>query len=410
MSFDISKIRKDFPMLNKIASNGKPLIYFDNGATTFKPQPVIDAVNNYYYNMTANAHRGDYDLSHDVDVAFEEVRVKVANFINAKPEEIVYCSGTTEALNQIAYGIGERYINEGDEIIISEAEHASNVLPWYRVTDLKKAKIKFVELDHEGKLTLENIKKVVSEKTKVISLAHVGNVLGYLLDVKALTTFAHLNNILVVIDGAQSVPHFKVDVKELDIDFLTFSGHKMLGPTGIGIMYGKLSLLNEIPPLILGGGMNTRFDNKGNVYLKKSPFKFEAGTPPIESVIGFGAAIDYLTTIGMDNIQKHEHQLRAYAIEQLTKDKNIILYNNSSDTGIITFNYKGVFSQDMATFLNSEGIAVRSGQHCAKLLNEFLKEPGTVRASFYLYNTFEEVDRFIECCKRGCDYLDVYFK
>ena len=407
---NVNEIRKDFPMLKNITNSGNPLIYFDNSATTLKPQSVIDAVSDYYSNMTANVHRGDYDLSHNVDTEYEKTRKVVADFINAEKEEVVFTNGATSGINMVSYGLGEMLINPNDEIIISEAEHASNILPWYRVADTKKAKIVFVPLDSKGRITVENLKKVITEKTKIISLAHVGNVLGYLLDVKEIAKLCKERNIIFVLDGAQGIAHHKVDVKELDCDFYIFSSHKMLGPSGVGAVYGKLNLLEEMPPFILGGGSNSRFDNKGKVYLKKSPYKFEAGTPAIEGVIGFRKAVEYLGKIGMDNITKYEQELKEYALRKLKEIKEVTIYNENCDAAIISFNYKDVFAQDLGTHYNSYGIAVRTGQHCAKLLPDLLGTPSVVRASFYFYNTKEEIDKFIEVTKKGSEYLDAYFR
>ena len=407
---NIEEIRKDFPMLKNITNSGNPLIYFDNSATTLRPKSVIEAVCNYYENMTANVHRGDYDLSHNVDVEYENTRKTVANFINAQKEEIVFTNGATSGINMVSYGLGEMIINPGDEIIISEAEHASNILPWYRVADTKKAKIVFVPLDNEEKITVEKLKSVITEKTKIISLAHIGNVLGHVLDVKSISKICKEKNIKFVLDGAQGIAHQKVDVKDLDCDFYIFSAHKMLGPSGVGVVYGKLDLLEEMPPFILGGGSNSRFDNLGKVYLKKSPYKFEAGTPAIEGVIGLRKAIEYLTNIGMENISKYEKELKEYAVSKLKEIKEVTIYNPNSESAIIAFNYEGVFAQDLGTHYNSYGIAVRTGQHCAKLLPNKLKTPSIVRASLYFYNTKEEIDKFIEVTKKGSEYLDVYFK
>ena len=407
---NLEEIRKDFPMLKNTTNSGNPLIYFDNSATTLRPKSVIEAVVNYYENMTANVHRGDYDLSHNVDVEYEKTRTTVANFINAQKEEIIFTNGATSGINMVSYGLGEMMINPGDEIIISEAEHASNILPWYRVADTKKAKIVFVPLDEEGKITVENLKKVITNKTKIISLAHIGNVLGYVLDVKNISKLCKENNITFVLDGAQGIAHQKVDVKDLDCDFYIFSSHKMLGPSGVGVVYGKLDLLEEMPPFILGGGSNSRFDNLGQVYLKKSPYKFEAGTPAIEGVIGLRKAIEYLTNIGMDNISKYEKELKEYAVSKLKEIKEVTIYNANSESAIIAFNYEGVFAQDLGTHYNAYGIAVRTGQHCAKLLPPKLNTPSIVRASLYFYNTKEEIDKFIEVTKKGSEYLDAYFK
>ena len=388
---------------------GHPLVYLDNAATTFKPKAVIDAMVEYYSEYCANAHRGDYDLTHIVDTKFDEARETVARFINAERREVVFTSGTSMSLNMVAYGYGAKYIKKGDEILLTQAEHASNVLPWFKVAEMTGATIGYVPLDHEGRLTPESLEKVITNKTKVVSVAHVTNVLGFTVDVKALAKIAHAHGAIIVVDGAQSVPHIKTDVKDLDCDFLAFSGHKMCGPTGIGVLYGKYDLLVKTDPFMTGGGMNARFDMCGEVAYMQPPIKFEAGTQNIDGVLGLAAAIKYLESIGMENIVAHEHELRRYAIEKLKKLDNIIIYNENAEAGIITFNIKGVFGQDAATFLNSKGIAVRSGNHCAKILLTFLKTSNTLRASFYLYNTKEEVDAFVEACKKGGDFLDAYF-
>lgn len=407
--FDVAKIRKDFPMLNNKTMQGKPLIYFDNGATSLKPQSVIDAIVDYYSNYSANAHRGDYDIAHRVDEEFDKVREKVAHFINCEPNEVVFTSGTSMSLNLIAHGYGIKGLKEGDEILITEAEHASNVLPWYKVAEVTKCKVSFIELNDEGKLTLDNLKKALNSNVKIVSLAHVSNVLGYDFDVKEFANEIHKHGAIFVLDGAQSVPHMKIDVKDLDIDFLAFSGHKMCGPTGIGVLFGKYKLLEKMDPLLTGGGMNTKFDMCGNIGYQIPPLKFEAGTQNIAGVIGLGKAIDYLQNIGMDEIEKYEHALKKYAIEKMRDISNLKLYNADSKSGIITFNVDGVFAQDEATLLNSYGIAVRSGQHCAKILLNKLKTEATVRATLYFYNTYEEIDAFVEALKKGGDFLDAYF-
>ena len=404
---NVSKIRNDFPML-KNKMHGKPLIYLDNAATTFKPKCVIDAVVNYYENLGANAHRGDYDLSHDVDVAYESVRNKVGKLINCDAKEVVFTSGASGAINTVAYGL-EEFINEGDEILLSEAEHASNVLPWFNIAHRKGAVIKYIPLTSEGRITIENVKSTITSRTKLISLAHVTNVLGYTLDVKEITKVAHESNIFVVIDGAQSVPHMVIDVKDLDCDFLCFSAHKMCGPTGVGVLYGKYELLEKMQPIMLGGGMNSRFYTCGDYTLHHAPSKFEAGTPHIEGVIGFGAAIDYLESIGMENIHQYELELKKYSVNKMKEITGVKIYNESNESGVITFNYKDVFAQDIATHFNTYGIAVRAGQHCAKILTDFLNAPATVRASVSFYNTYEEIDFFIEVLKKGDEYLNAYF-
>lgn len=407
---NIKKIRKDFPMLDNVMMQGHKLVYFDSAATSLKPTCVIKAMEEYYTSYTSNVHRGDYDLAALTDKNYEGTRKVVADFINCKVSEVVFTSGTTAAINLVAFGYVLKYLDKDDEIIINEAEHASNILPWYEVAKRKEAKVVFAPLNDEGKVTLENIKKVVTSKTKFISIAYVSNVLGVANEVKEIIAFAHQNNIVVFVDAAQAAPHKKVDVKELDCDFLAFSAHKMCGPTGIGVLYGKYEMLDKTDSLLLGGGMNAKFDNCQNVLLKKPPYKFEGGTPAIAEVIGFKKAIEYLSDIGMDNIEQYEKELKQYAINKLNGLDNVIVYNANNDSGIITFNIKDVFCQDAGTFFNSKGIAVRSGHHCAKLLPNHLHVIGTVRASLYFYNTKEEIDEFVEVCKHGGDFLDAFFK
>ena len=305
---DVEKIRQDFPMLNGTTMHGKPLIYFDNGATTLKPQCVIDAVCDYLTNYSGNAHRGDYDLSHDVDTRFEHTRDLVAKLINCDRKEVVYTYGSTDSLNLVAFGYGALHLQKDDEVLLTVAEHASNTLPWFEVCQQTGSVINYIDLDNEGRLTIENVKKAITDKTKIISIAQVTNVLGYDGPIKEICKLAHDRGIIVCVDGAQSVPHQSVDVKDLDVDFLAFSGHKMCGPTGVGILYGKYDLLQETSPTRLGGGSNSRYNSCGSVKLKNAPTKFEAGTPNIEGVIGLGAAIEYLMEIGMDNI--HEQELK----------------------------------------------------------------------------------------------------
>ena len=382
--------RDDFPMIKD------DLIYLDNGATTFKPKVVIEAMNNYYENYCANAHRGDYSISYKVDVAYEESRLKVAKFINAEIDEVVFTSGATESLNIIASGFFANLLEAGDEIIISDAEHASNVLPWFRLANKLGVVIKYVPLDANLHVTLDNIKSVVSPRSKVISLAGITNVVGDVRPIKEICEFAHQNNIFVVCDGAQSVPHMKTDVKDLDVDFLAFSGHKMCGPTGVGVLYGKKELLEEVEPLSLGGGMNESFDSEKEIYLKELPQRLEAGTPNIAGVIGLGAAIDYLDKIGMDTISIYEQKLKKYMIDKLEKIPFIQIVNEEADSGIVAFNVEGIFSQDVAYYLNKYNICVRAGNHCAKILKKAIGVKNTIRVSLYFYNTKEEVDSLIE--------------
>ena len=405
---DVNEIRKDFPMLNGKTMHGQPLIYLDNGATTLKPQCVIDAVCDYLTHYSGNAHRGDYDLSHEVDVRYEHVRDLVAKFINCDRKEVVYTYGCSDSLNIVAFGYGMTHLQQGDEILLTLAEHASNTLPWFEVCEAKGCEVKYIDLDEEGKVTIENVKKAISDKTKIISIAQITNVIGHLAPIKEICQLAHEKGIIVVVDGAQSVPHHAIDVKDLDVDFLTFSAHKMCGPTGVGVLYGKYDLLQETKPTRFGGGSNARYNSCGLIKLKSAPTKFETGTPNIEGVIGMGAAIEYLMNIGMENISEYEAQLRTYAIEKMKKLDNIEIYNEHG-IGPIAFNIKGVFSQDGASLFNTYGIAIRAGQHCAKILDEYLHVSQTLRVSFYFYNTFEEIDQFIEVCKKGDDFLDAFF-
>lgn len=407
--FDVYKIRKDFPMLDNKMQQGHPLIYFDNAATTFKPYSVIKTCDEYYINETANSHRGDYDLAFKVDKKVDEVREKVAKFINANKEEVVFTSGTSMSINQIAFGYGMKHIKEDDEILLTEAEHASNVLPWFKVKEMTHCKINYIPLNKEGRLTVESIKKSITKNTKIVAIAQVTNVLAFVADIKEIAKVVHEHGAILVVDGAQSVPHMKIDVKDLDCDFLSFSGHKMCGPTGIGILYGKYDLLKITDPFMSGGGNNARFDMCGDVTFLQPPAKFEAGTMNLDGIYGLGAAIDYLNNLGMQNIEKYEKDLRNYAIEKLKTLPNLIIYNENAEGSIITINVKDVFAQDEASYLNSKGICVRSGEHCAKILHEFLHTVATVRISFYFYNTKEEVDYLYEVLKTGGDFLDAYF-
>lgn len=407
---DPYKIRKDFPMFrNKTKMQGHDLVFLDNASTTFKPDSVVEAINQYLTKETSNTHRGDYDLCYNADVHVENARKSVAKFINANENEIVFTSGTSMSINLIAYGYAGKYLTSEDEILITQAEHASNVLPWFKVHELTGTKIDYIPLDKDGRLSPESVEKAITPHTKIIAIAQVTNVLGFTIDVKAIAKIAHKHNVLVVCDGAQSVPHMEVDVKDLDVDFLSFSGHKLCGPTGIGILYGKYELLEKMDPLMSGGGMNAKFDMCGDVKYLNPPSKFEAGTINIEGIYGIKAAVEYIDKIGRKNIQEYESMLRKYMVTKMHEVPNIIIYNEHADAGIITFNVKGVFAQDLATYLNSKGIAVRSGQHCAKILISFLHEVATCRASIYFYTTKEDIDAFVDALKNGGDFLDAYF-
>ena len=383
--------RNDFEMLNK------DIIYFDNSATTLKPTILSKTISEYYNTYSANAHRGDYDISLKVDQMYEETRKLVKEFINAKStKEIIFTSGTTDSLNKIIFGYFKDKLNENDEIILTKSEHASNILPWFELKEELNLKINYIELNKDYEVTLDNLKKIITDKTKVISIAHISNVVGDIRPIKEIIEYAHQNDILVIIDGAQSVPHIKVDVQELDIDFLAFSAHKMCGPTGVGILYGKEELLNNIKPLIYGGGMNASFTHDGIRIYKDLPHLLEAGTPNIADVIGFGSIIKYINNIGIENITKYEQELKQYAIEKLEKNKNLIIYNKNSKSGIITLNYENIFAQDLAIYLNKYNICVRAGNHCAKILKDELNVKNTCRISLYFYNTKEEIDKLCD--------------
>ena len=407
--YDIYKIREQFPMLSSdIKMQKKPLTFLDNCSTTFKPQCVIDAMTDYYTKYNSNSHRGDYDLSVNADTMIENARKEIATFVNANENEVVFTDGATGALNLVAYGYGLKHLKKGDEIVISVAEHASNVLPWFRIAELTGAVIKYVPIEN-GQILASNLEKVVSKNTKIVSLAHVGNVLGYIADVKEFAKIAHKNGAIMVVDGAQSVPHIATDFKDLDIDFLAFSAHKMCGPTGVGALIGKYELLCDMDPFTSGGGMNSVFKKDGTVDYRLPPYKFEAGTLNISGILGFGRAVKFIKEIGVDNIHKHDQELIDYAIKKLEGYENIIIYNKDARNGILTFNIKGVFPQDEATLMNYKGIAIRSGEHCAKLLDNYLETKATCRMSTYLYTTKEEIDVFIDAIINGGDILDAYF-
>lgn len=386
--------RKDFLMLKQ------DIIYLDNGATTFKPECLSEKIMDYYNNYSANAHRGDYDISLKVDNEYEKVRTLVKNFINAKKDnEIIFTSGTTDSLNKIIFGYFKENLNEGDEVILTKSEHASNVLPWFELSDQIGINIKYVDLDNDLKVTIENLRKIINSKTKVISLAHITNVVGDIRPIKEITRLAHENNILVLVDGAQSVGHMKVDVQDLDIDFLAFSAHKMYGPTGVGVIYGKEKLLCNIKPIIFGGGMNATFNsNKIRIY-NEIPYMLEAGTPNIAGIIGFGRIIEYLNDIGIEKIHDYEIHIKEYAVSKLKEIDNVIIYNESCESGIIAINYKDIFAQDLAIYLNKYKICVRAGNHCAKILKDELGIKNTCRISLAMYNTKEDVDKLIIALK-----------
>jgi len=394
--------RNDFEIFNT------GVIYFDNSATTMKPKKVVDSIVDYYTKYTANAHRGDYDNSLKVDSLYEGVREKVAKFIHAdSPLEVVFTSGTTDSLNRVVFGFMESYLKRGDEVLLTASEHASNMLPWFSLKEKIGIEIKYIPLTSDNEVSIENVKSAITEKTKVISIAHVTNVLGDIRPIEKIGDVCQEKGILFVVDGAQSVPHRKVDVNKNHIDFLVFSAHKMLGPTGVGVLYGKKELLDRMQPVNLGGGMNTSFDLEGNYEVKTLPSKHEAGTPNIAGVIGLGSAIDYLENIGMENIERYEQELRSYLVSELKKIPNVVLYNENIASSNVTFNLKDVFAQDTAVYLNHYHICVRAGNHCAKTLKSVLHVNNTCRISLYFYNTKEEVDELVRVLKNSEDIFRI---
>lgn len=396
MSYSIESVRKDFPILSR-SVNGRPLVYFDNGATSQTPIPVVEAMNRVYYEYNSNIHRGVHTLSNIGTEAFENVRKQVAGFINAaKVEEVIFTKGTTESINLLAYSFGESFLKAGDEIIISGMEHHSNIVPWHLLQKRKNIIIRVIPVLDDGSLDMEAYKALLSDKTKLLSITHVSNVLGTINPVKEMVELAHKYSVPVLIDGAQGIHHEEVDVQDLDCDFYVFSGHKMYGPTGTGVLYGKEKWLTEMEPWQGGGEMIK------TVTLEKStfndiPYKFEAGTPDYVGVIGLGAAIDYINGIGLDAIREYERELYTYAFDRLSSISNLTIYGTAPHRGsLISFLLKDIHPFDAGTLLDKMGIAVRTGHHCAQPLMDRFSIPGTVRASFGLYNTKEEVDILID--------------
>ena len=394
--------RDDFKILDT------NLIYFDNGATTLKPVQVVDSIVDYYTNYTANAHRGDYDNSLKVDMMYEGVRDKVKKLINSeKTSEIIFTAGTTDSLNRIAFGFMKNKLKSGDEVLITKAEHASNILPWLELEKEIGIVVKYIPLTNDNTVSIENVENSITKNTKVISIAQVTNVLGDTRPIEEIGKICKESNIYFVVDGAQSVPHMKIDVNKSNIDFLAFSAHKMLGPTGVGVLYGKYELLDELKPTVVGGGMNSLFESDGLVEYKKLPTRLEAGTPNIAGVIGLGKAIDYLLNIGMDKIHNYEIELKHYLLKRLEEIPNIEIYNKNIEGATVAFNLEGVFAQDTAVYLNHYHICVRAGNHCAKILKDELHVKNTCRISFYLYNTKEEIDKLIDVLKRSKDIFKI---
>jgi cysteine desulfurase / selenocysteine lyase len=401
-------IRKHFPILEQ-EINGHPLVYLDSAATSQKPQQVIDAISNYYEKDNSNVHRGVHTLGNQATEAYEGARDKVQGFINAKSrEEIIFTRGTTTSINIVAQSYGRANVGEGDEIVITHMEHHSNIIPWQQLAREKGAVLKFIDLEEDGTITLDKVRETVRERTKIVSIMHVSNVLGTVNPIKEITEIAHANGAVMVVDGAQAAPHMKVDVGQLDCDFYAFSGHKMVGPTGIGVLYGKKELLNKMEPVEFGGEM-IDFVGLYESTWKELPWKFEGGTPIIAGAVGLGAAIDYLEEIGLDNIEKHEQHLAEYAMKKMSEVEGITIYgplDPEKRASLITFNLNDVHPHDLATVLDMHGIAVRAGHHCCQPLMKWLDVSATARASFYIYNTEEDVDRLVDGLRIAKEYFN----
>ena len=402
-TLDTLRIREDFPILRRQV-NGKQLIYFDNAATSQKPNSVIQAIDNYYLEYNANIHRGIHKLAEEATLAYEEAREKIAKFINARrTEEVVFVRNTTEAINLVANTWGRANISKGHRIVLTIMEHHSNIVPWQLLEREKEVEIKFIKIDDNGQLREDEIHSLIDEQTKLVGVTHASNVLGTINQVKEITKTAHKFGAKVLVDAAQSAPHMRVDVRDIDADFLAFSAHKMLGPTGIGVLYGKRELLEAMPPFLGGGEMIKEVHTSGSSW-KELPYKFEAGTPNIAGAIAFKAAIDYLNRIGMQNIRNHEREIASYALGKMSGVTDLITYGpKSADerVGVVSFNLGDIHAHDLASILDEEGVAVRSGHHCAQPLMEYLDVPATARASFYIYNTNEEVDTFINALEKA---------
>jgi cysteine desulfurase / selenocysteine lyase len=398
-TLNVSKIRQEFPILKRKIKGNKTLVYLDNAATTQKPISVINAICNYYMNYNSNIHRAVHQLAEEATLEYEKTREKIAKFINARStDEIIFTRNATEAINLVSYSWARTNVEKDEKVVLTEIEHHSNIVPWQILTQEKGAKLEYVGIDDKGYLNIEEYKKYLqSDKVKLVSVSHMSNVLGTIMPVNEIIKMAHQKSIPVLIDGAQSVPHMPVDVQDMDCDFLAFSAHKMLGPTGVGVLYVKREILNEMPPFI-GGGDMIREVHKYDTRYNDLPYKFEGGTPNIADVIGFGAAIDYLNKIGMDKVREHEMDVTNYALNAIDDFKDIIIYGPSDVNhrgGVVSFNIGDIHPHDLATIMNDHGIAIRSGHHCAQVLMERLGVAATSRASFYIYNTKEEVDAFI---------------
>ncbi|WP_415410310.1 cysteine desulfurase [Staphylococcus agnetis] len=408
--FDVEAIIKDFPIL-KQKINGKRLAYLDSTATSQKPQQVIQAIDDYYHRYNSNVHRGVHTLGSLATDGYEGARETVRRFIHATYfEEIIFTRGTTAAINLVAHSYGDAHIQEGDEIVVTQMEHHANIVSWQQLAKRKNATLKFIPMTESGELTIEAVQETITDRTKIVAIAHVSNVLGTINDIKTIAQIAHEHGAIIAVDGAQSVPHMKVDVQDLDVDFYSFSGHKMLGPTGIGVLYGRRALLKDMEPIEFGGDM-IDFVGLHESTWTDLPTKFEAGTPLIAQAIGLKAAIEYLERIGFDTIHEHEAEITAYAYDRMSEIDGIEIYGPDKDkrAGIITFNLKDVHPHDVATALDTEGVAVRAGHHCAQPLMKWLNVSSTARASFYIYNTKEDVDQLIEGLKQTKEFFSYEF-
>mgnify|MGYP001009132476 FL=1 len=404
-------IKSYFPILNQQV-NGHPLVYLDSAATSQKPIQVIEAIKHYYEFDNSNVHRGVHTLGNRATDKYEGAREKVRNFINAKTtEEIIFTRGTTTALNTVASSYGRANVEQGDEIVITHMEHHSNIIPWQQLAKEKNATLKYIDLEADGTLDLEKVRATITPKTKIVSVSMASNVLGTINPIKEIAKIAHANGAVMVADGAQAAPHMKIDVQDLNIDFLGFSGHKMCGPTGIGVLYGKKEHLEKMEPIEFGGEM-IDFVGLHDSTWKELPWKFEGGTPIIAGAIGLGAAIDFLTEVGLDNIAKHEHALVGYAMDQLETIDGLKIFGPRDPMkrcGLVTFNLDDVHPHDVATVLDMNGIAVRAGHHCAQPLMKCLQQVATARASFYLYNTEEDIDRLVAGLRSAKEYFGDVF-
>lgn len=396
----MNKYKKDFKLFN----DNPNLVYLDSAASSLKPDIVIDKVDNYCRNIGVNVHRGVYNLSYLATDLYEQARTNVSKFINCKFKEVVFTRGCSSAINLVASSYGEANISSGDEIIVSELEHHSNLIPWQKLCERKNAKLIYVTLTEEGMITVDNFKKVLTSKTKIVALNHVSNVMGYQTPIKEIIELAHSVEAVVVVDGAQATPHMDVDVKDLDCDFYAFSGHKMCAPTGIGVLYGKFKLLQNMEPIEFGGDMADVVTTTTTTY-KDAPYKFEAGTPLISGAIGLGEACVYLKNIGLENIKQNEVKLAQLCLDKLKDVEGITIYNQNSNSGVITFNIDGVHPHDAASVFDKNNVCVRAGHHCAQPITTFLKQLSTLRASFYLYNDETDVDVFVESVKEIIEFF-----